>query len=123
MDGHPLPWRAFLLAPLASVPALTILGLGSSDAGIASDILLGLYFGITIGLPFAYAGMLLAGLPLYLLLRRFHLVRLWTICTLGMIVPLALFSDAPASITMGAIWAGLAVCITAFLLLPKDLRS
>jgi hypothetical protein len=123
MKGHPLPWRAFLLAPLASVPALTILGLGSSDAGVASDILLGLFFGITIGLPFAYAGMLLAGLPLYLLLRRFHLVRLWTICVLGVIVPLALFYDAPARLAMGAGVAGLAVCVTAFLLTPEELRS
>lgn len=123
MNGHTLPWRAFLLAPLASVPALTILGLGSSDAGIASDVFVGLFFGITVGLPFAYAGMLLAGLPLYLLLRRFHLVRLWTISTLGFIVPFALFSDAPAPIRMGAIGAGLAVCLTAFLLTPEDLRS
>lgn len=123
MNDHPLPWRAFLLAPLASVPALAILGLGSSDAGIGSDIFVGLFFGITIGLPFAYAGILLAGLPLYLLLRRLHLVRLWTICLIGGIVPLALFSDAPARITIGAIGTGLAVCVTAFLLTPEDLRS
>jgi hypothetical protein len=123
VDKRPLAWRAFLLAPLASIPALTILGLGSSDAGIGSEIFMGLFFGVTVGLPIAYAAMFIAGLPIYLLLRRLKLVRLWIVCAIGIIVPLALFFDGPARITMGAMGAGLAVCVAAFLLTPEDLRS
>jgi hypothetical protein len=35
------------------------------------------------------------GLPLFMLLRYFRLFRLWIVCALGVIAPLALFFDAP----------------------------
>ena len=114
-----LPWRALLLAPLASVPALTILGLGSSDAGLGSDIGLGLLFGVMIGLPVSYAGMVLVGLPVYILLRRFDLVRPWTIAAPGMLLPLALFHDAPFRAALGAVGTGLAISLAAYCLLPR----
>lgn len=116
--GRPLPLRALLIAPWASVPAITIAGLGSSDGGIAPDVVAGIVFGILIALPCAYLGMIVIGLPVYLLLRQFDLLRIWIVCAAGLIVPYFLMHDAPLRTTVGAMIAGLAVGIAAYLLAP-----
>lgn len=119
MNTLMLPWKALLLAPLASVPAITLAGLGSSDAGIASDIGWGLFFGVVLGIPVSYLGMALVGLPAFLVLRRFNLLRLWILCPLGCVCALPLFYDAPLRTTLMAVAVGAAVSISAYFLLPR----
>jgi len=121
MGERALPWRALLLAPFASVPAISLTGLGSSDAGIASDVASGLVFGTLIGLPGAYLGMAIVGLPVYLLLRKLDLLKLWIVCAAGLAVPLAIMHGAPWRMRLGALGACLAVSVTAYLLLPRSL--
>lgn len=109
-----------LLAPFASVPAVMLSGLGSSDAGIASDLIWGLFFDVLIGLPCAYLGIAIVGLPVYLLLRKFDFLRLWIVCAVGLIVPIAIMYDAPLRLILGAMGSGLAVSVTAYLLAPAN---
>lgn len=108
-----------MLAPLASVPASTIAGLGSSDAGVASDFVWGLFFGAILGVPVSYLGMLVVGVPAYLVLRRLGLVRLWILSAIGGLMPLLAFvGAAPFRTTLMAVAAGVAVSVSAYLLLP-----
>jgi hypothetical protein len=116
-----LPWRTLLVAPLASVPVVVLVNLGSSDAGIISDFGWGLFFAIMFGLPLAYAGMALVGLPTYLLLRRLGLVRGWVFCIVGMAVPFSLFADTGnVRMPITAVLSGLAVALAGQLLLPRS---
>ncbi|HEY8102009.1 MAG TPA: hypothetical protein VIF82_14795 [Burkholderiaceae bacterium] len=121
MNKRSIPWSALLLAPLASIPGAVLAGLGSSDAGIASDFLWGFFFAITLALPVSYLGMVIVGLPVYLLLRKFNFLRLWIFCIIGSIIPLAIFvNSAPFRTTLMAVSSGLAVSIAAYLLMPRD---
>jgi hypothetical protein len=116
-----VPWRALLCAPLASIPASVLSGLGSSDAGIASDFVYGFLFAITLALPVSYVGILLVGLPVFLVLRRINIVNLWILSTVGIAVPLLLFAGtAPLRTTLMAASSGLAVAVAAYLLRPSS---
>lgn len=121
---QPPPWKALLLAPLASIPAVVLSGLGSSDAGIASDFYWGIFFAVIFAVPACYIGIVAVGLPVYALLRRFNLVRLWLFCAIGSLIPLLLFvGSAPLRTTLMAVSSGLAVSISAFFLLPINSKS
>jgi hypothetical protein len=113
-----------LLAPLASIPAVVLSGLGSSDAGAVSDLFWGLFFAIALVVPASYLGMALVGLPIYLLLRKFNLLRPWITFSIGALLPLVLFvNTAPFRTTLVAVSAGIAVAIAAHLLLPQSADS
>jgi hypothetical protein len=123
MRIKPFSTRSLLLAPLASIPASTLAGLGSSDAGITSDFLWGLALSVMLAVPASYVGMVLIGLPLFIALRRFNLFLLPIACAVGVTVPYALFQGAPHRTTLMAVVAGLAVSIAAYLLRPVELNS
>jgi hypothetical protein len=124
MNKRSIPWNALLLAPLASIPGAVLAGLGSSDAGIASDLLWGFFFAITLAVPVSYLGMAVVGLPVYLLLRKFKFLRLWIFCVIGSIVPLVIFvNSAPFRTTIMAVSSGVAVSIAAYLLIPRDSKT
>ncbi len=120
MKSQLLPWKALLIAPLASVPVLVLTGLGTSEAGIISDLYVGLVLAVLMGLPLAYVFTALAGLPVYLLLRRFRLVRLWTMCPVGALVPLALFYDTSLRFVCASAGSGIAIGAAAYFLAPKE---
>lgn len=123
MIKRPIPWKALLLAPFASIPGVVIAGLGSSDAGVASDFVWGFFFAIILAVPVSYLGMVVIGLPAYLLLRHFNLLRLWIFCAIGSLVPLLFFIDAaPFRTTLMAVSSGLAVSVAGYLLRPHDSR-
>lgn len=108
-----------MLAPLASAPAAAVAGLGSSDAGLLSDLDWGLFFGVILGVPASYVGMIVIGVPAYLALRKLRLLRLWIFSAIGALVPLLMFvGSAPLRTTLMAVAAGLAVGASAYLLLP-----
>jgi len=111
-----------LLAPLASVPVITLAGLGTSDAGIASDVGWGLFFATAIGLPASYLGIALIGLPTFLVLRRFNLLRLWIFCPLGCICAAPVVHAAPLRVGLTAVAVGAAVSVCAYFLLPQRAR-
>lgn len=121
MKIKPFPTRSLLLAPLASIPAAALAGLGSSDAGIASDFFWGIFFSVILAVPVSYLGMALIGLPLFILLRKFNLILLLIACAVGVAAPYALFQDAPNRTILMAVAAGFAVSITAYLLRPAEL--
>ncbi len=120
MPAPAFPWRAVLLAPLASVPVVVLAGLGSSDAGLASDLGWGLFFGLVVGLPGAYVGMLLLGIPAYFALTRLGLVRLWTFSGAGAMAALLLGGQTSARLTLMLMLAGALVGAVAYWLLPDD---
>lgn len=120
MKKYAMPWRSVFLAPLASVPVVTIFGLGSSDAGIASDFGWGLFFGFLFAVPASCLALVLLGLPAYFLLRRFDCLRLWTVCAIGAMVPFALLGeDAPWRTTLTAVVSGIAVAAVAYVMRPE----
>ena len=111
-----------MLAPLASAPAAAFAGLGSSDGGIASDFFWGFFFGVVLGIPASYLGMVFIGIPAYLVLRRLGLLRLWIFGALGALMPLPMFvGAAPLRTTLMAVAAGAAVGASAYFLLPGRL--
>lgn len=116
-----IPWKSLLLAPLAVVPVIVLSGLGTSDAGVGEDFFWGVFVGVLFGAPAAFLGMVVIGLPSYFLLRRFGLLRLWTVCTIGFMVPLLLllFDELRFAETLVVAVSGTAVAGTAYLLLPK----
>lgn len=110
-----------MLAPFASVPALTIAGLGSSDGGVGSDFGWGIFLALLFAAPISFLFMLLVGVPLFLILRPYKYVLLAVTCTLGFAVPfLMFFDDAPLRTTLGAVSSGVSVAIAAYLLRPRD---
>jgi hypothetical protein len=122
MQLHPLPTRSILLAPLASIPAMTLAGIGTSSADIVPDVFFGLLFSIVLAVPLAWLGMVLVGLPLFILLRN---VPLWLMLpvagAVGALVPCLLFIQGapnPTYIMLGT--SGLAVGVTACLLRPSQ---
>lgn len=120
MKKYAMPWRSVFLAPLASVPVVTILGLGSSDAGIASDLGWGVFFGFLFAVPASFLALVLFGLPAYFLLRRFDCLSLWTVCAIGALVPFALlFEDLPWGTTLAAVASGIAVAAAAYVMRPE----
>lgn len=121
MHIRPFPWKSLLLAPFASVPALTLAGLGSSDAGAGSDFGWGIFLGLMFAAPVSFLFMLLVGLPVFLILRPYKYVLLAVTCALGFAVPfLMFFDDAPLRTTLGAVSSGVSVAIAAYLLRPGD---
>jgi hypothetical protein len=118
MKIKPFPTKSLFLAPLSSIPAVTLVGIGSSDAGVASDVGVGLFFSILLAVPMSFAGLVLVGLPLFLFLRKHNSLLLVATCIAGCGVPCIMFLDAPARTSLGAIATGLTVGITAYLLRP-----
>lgn len=123
-ERYAMPWGSLLLAPFASVPALVVTGLGSSDAGMASDLGSGLVFGFLLGVPVSFIGIAVVGLPLYFLLQRFDSLRSWIACSIGALVPfLVLFDEAPLRTTVGGTITGLAVGAFAYALRPRGVPA
>ncbi|WP_130300809.1 hypothetical protein [Duganella sp. BK701] len=121
MQIRPFPWKPLLLAPFASVPALTLAGLGSSDAGAASDFGWGIFFGLLLAVPASFVGMLLVGVPIFLILRPYRYALLLATCGAGFAIPfLMFFGDAPFRTTLGAVAAGVAVAAAAYFLRPRN---
>lgn len=120
MPSRPVPWLSLIVAPFASVPAVALSGLGSSDAGAGWDFVYGLLFGFTIGVPFALAGLVFVGLPLYYLPRRWPLFRWWTACAAGPAAALFMMHDAPFRTVLMAMVSGLGVGLSAYLLAPAN---
>ena len=115
-----LPWQSVLLAPFATIPIVAVSTLGTSDAGIASDLEWGIIYGLLFGVPTAFLAMVVFGLPSYFLLRRFNALRLWSVCAIGFIVPFALFFISfPLGMASATAVAGIAVAVTAYALRPK----
>ncbi|MBC3874460.1 hypothetical protein [Undibacterium flavidum] len=120
MKQNLTPWKSLLIAPLASIPMVVIAGIGSSDAGVASDLTWGVIFAITVGLPMAYLAIVIVGAPIYFILLKFGLLRPWLFCAFGALLPLILFGNsAPFRTSLMAVLAGAAVGITAYFLLPE----
>lgn len=120
MQLHPFPTRSILLAPLAGIPVVTLTGLDTSSAGIASDVISGLFFSIVLALPLGWLGMVLVGLPLFILLRN---VPAWLMLPIagavGAVVPCLLFyQGAPHETYFMLATSGMAVGVTAWLLRP-----
>jgi len=121
MQLRSLPWRAILLSPLASIPVVVMVNLGSSDAGVVSDLGWGLYFAVTLGLPVAYAGMVVVGLPTYLLLARFKLLNPWLLGFIGTAIPFVLFvSTNHTRVVISVCLSGAVIALVAFFLLPMS---
>jgi hypothetical protein len=116
-----LPWRALLISPLATVPVVVLMGLRSSDAGVGSDFVVGLFFAVTVGLPFAYAGMVVVGVPTYLLLQRLGYVKAWVMCLVGAGVPLVLIAGEANSLMLATVGlSGFVVSLVAFMLATRS---
>lgn len=121
---YAMPWRSILIAPLASIPVMTIAGLGSSDAGMLSDLGIGLLFGVILGVPMSFFGIVMIGLPLYFLLQRFESLRWWIVCMAGALVPFLLFfNDAAIRTTLAAVVTGLSVGALAYALRPREIMK
>ena len=118
MKIKPFPTKSLFLAPLSSIPAVTLAGIGSSNAGIASDVGVGLLFSVLLAVPMSFAELVLVGLPLIILLRKHDSLLLVATCIAGCGVPYIMFLDAPTRTALGAVAAGLTVGITAYLLRP-----
>ncbi|MFZ4874081.1 hypothetical protein ACL9RI_03265 [Janthinobacterium sp. Mn2066] len=101
---------------------MTLSGLGTSDAGMLSDVFMGLLFGLLMGVPAAFFGIAIVGFPMYFLLLRFNVLRLWSACAVGGLVGFLIFFDsAPMRITLGGLLTGCAVGALAYVLRPtKD---
>ena len=97
---------------------MTLAGLGSSDAGIASDLGGGLVFSVLVAVPMSFVALILVGLPLFIVLRSHDTVLLPIACIGGCGLPCVLFWDAPTSTVLGAVAAGLAVGVTAYFFRP-----
>lgn len=117
---QPFPWASVIFAPFSSIPAAALVGLGSSDTGVGSDFFWGLFFGALLGVPTAFLGLLIIGVPAYVLLRRLNYLRVWVVCGIGAIVPFVLFLDAPLRTILMAVAAGVSVSVTAYMLRPKN---
>lgn len=118
MEMTPFPVKSLFLAPLSSIPAVTLAGLGSSDASIGSEVGVGLLFSVIFAVPVSFAGLVLVGLPLFVFLRRHDTLLLVATCIAGCGLPYAMFLDAPTRTALGAIAAGFAVSLTAYFLRP-----
>jgi hypothetical protein len=91
MSSPPGPKRlllAFLVAPLAA-PVVYVLGTltvemlrrGKAPSALSTlDLLIGVF---TLGAPCAYVATLVAGVPMYFLLRRLGLLTRWTVWLAG----------------------------------------
>jgi hypothetical protein len=93
MQIRPFPWKSLFLAPFASVPALTLTGLGSSDTGVASDFGWGIFFGLLLAVPTAFVGMLLIGIPIFLILRPHKYALMLATFAAGFAIPFLMFSE------------------------------
>lgn len=112
---------ALLFAPWAVVPVVVVSGLGTSDAGVASDMVWGLFFAVIGAVPMAYIGLLCVGLPCYLLLRRFKLASPWLLCMLAFTASFVLFmDDVRWGEPLVAGLCGAATALAACLLLPRQ---
>ena len=121
MQIRPFPWRSLFLAPFASVPALTLAGLGSSGAGTAYDFGWAVFFGLLLAVPTSFMGMLLIGVPIFLMLRHRERALMLATVVAGFAIPFFIFfGSAPSSAIWGAVASGLAVAATAFLLRPRN---
>lgn len=83
-------FRALLLSPLMAGPAL-LLTRFQFEAYLAGDwwlLLIPPFYSTLLAAPFSYAGTLMFGLPLYLILREYYLDKFWVIALSG--IPLGL---------------------------------
>lgn len=87
---------AFYLAPLAILPPFLVPSIFSNDGGMWFSIGL-------VAVAMAYAGMLLIGLPVILVLRRYRFTQWWQATLAGALGPAALtWSDSTnALLTFG----------------------
>jgi len=79
-------FRALLLSPLMAGPAL-LLTKFQFEPYLAGDwwlLLIPPFYSALLAAPFSYAGTLIFGLPLYLILRDFCLDKFWVIALSGL---------------------------------------
>ena len=115
--------RAILVAPWIVVPVIVVSGLGTSDAGIASDFGVGLFFSVIGGVPLAYLGMLSIGIPSYIVLRQLKAANPFILVLLGFAVPFCFAVGGPNlgfALLFGV--CGAAVALSAWLLLPTKAK-
>jgi len=109
---------ACFFAPLSVVPLIVLWGMGTSDSGFLTDFFIGIIMSLIVGLPIAYAGMLLIGVPTYLILNKFRLVRMWNLAFIGFIVPYIFqFGGTRIDITLLVSFGGMVIAISAYFLL------
>ena len=97
MSGRPL--RAFLLAPLAApvacaaalVADMLVRGLAGTASPPSATAVLEL-IGVVgmVGAPLAYGAALLIGVPVFLVLGRFHAITRWTVWLGGAVIGAAI---------------------------------
>ncbi len=115
-------FRALLLSPLMAGPALllTKFQLESYLAGDWWLLLIPPFYSTLLAAPFSYAGTLIFGFPLYLILREYYLDNFWIIALSG--IPLGLmvsvmFSGFDAEYATVITTSGCMVSITAAIII------
>lgn len=124
--------RAILLSPLMAGPALLLTEF-QFDAYLNGGwwlLLIPLLYSTLLAAPFSYACTLVFGLPVYLLLREFHLDKFWIVSLSGLPIGLmvsALFSGLDVNYTKIITTCGVLVSITAASIIyigkKKDLNN
>jgi hypothetical protein len=109
------------LAPFASVPVFTLACLGTSDAGVGSDFFWGIFLSILLAVPTSFVGILLIGVPVFLILRPYKYALMLASCGAGFAIPFLMFLGDPNSgMKWGAGASGIAVGAVAYCLRPRN---
>lgn len=120
-NQYVIPWRALAFAPLASIPIVTLMGLGTYGAWF-TDLRAGLSVATVFIFPF-YIALIFIGTPVYFLLIRYRLFNIWVVCGLSSVPPFFLLLGAPWRVNFFAAAACIAVGVVAFVLSPKNITS
>lgn len=108
---YAIPWKAVMYAPLAHIP-VTALGWYDGLRGLMA---------VTVFItPMFYVAMLFWGIPVYLLLVRLNVLKLWTICLAGGAIPAILLRHEPRYTAMVIVGACVAVSATVYLLSRRE---
>lgn len=114
---RPFPWLALLFAPLVSIPVAILFALSFPPAYFEGAFVVPLC--IAWALLEAYAGMIVIGLPAFLILRRHGQVNRIRLAFVGLFAPLlaCLLTGAPVFLLSAA--TGLAVALVGWNLAPE----
>jgi len=119
---RPIPVLALLFAPLASVPVALVFSLTFPPAAMP-DVGLSVWISLLLALAGSYVGIVVVGLPAFLLMRRSGQLNAIRLGFIGFVVPL-LATPVFVSVLWGSLavmcaLCGLAVALTAWNLAPK----
>lgn len=121
MKIRPFPWKSLFLAPFASVPVYTLACLGTSDAGVGSDLFWGIFLSLLLAVPTSSVAMLLIGVPVFLILRPYNYALMLVTCGAGFAIPFLMFwGDPNSGMKWGAGASGIAVGAAAYYLRPRN---